>query len=99
MSTMSAPSTPTTPVAVASDSIVITIKSQEGHSSPPMKVKRNSPLKEVLEFYRRSEGEEPGVLVYLWDGRRLYGKETPAELELEDEDEIHALKAVHGGGA
>ena len=78
--------------------VTIVIRNQQGLNSPPMKIKRTDPMKKVLDFYGRSEGAEPGVFVYLWDGRRIHGNETPNQLELEDEDQIDALKPAYGGG-
>ena len=78
--------------------VTIVIRNQQGFNSPPMKLKRTDPLRKVLDFYGRSEGAEPGVFVYLWDGRRILGHETPNQLELEDEDQIDALKPAYGGG-
>jgi small ubiquitin-related modifier len=39
------------------------------------------------------------LIRFLFDGERIQPNSTPAQLEMEDEDEIDAMVEQHGGNA
>merc|ERR1719391_755933 len=50
-----------------------------------------------MEAYCGRVGKAPGSIRFLFDGERIQADSTPADLEMEDEDEIDAMVEQHGG--
>ncbi|XP_045786766.1 small ubiquitin-related modifier 1-like [Trifolium pratense] len=55
------------------------------------RIKRNTQLKKLMNAYCDRQSVDLNSIAFLFDGRRLRAEQTPAELEMEDGDEIDAL--------
>ncbi|KAI7731019.1 hypothetical protein M8C21_017413 [Ambrosia artemisiifolia] len=55
------------------------------------KIKRNTQLKKLMNAYCDRMSVELNSIVFLFDGRRIRGDQTPDELEIEEGDEIDAM--------
>jgi hypothetical protein len=62
-------------------------------------VRRAEKLQGLMDAYYASVPDVAlGTGRFLYDGRRLAGWQTPAELEMEDDDEIDFFTELMGGG-
>jgi small ubiquitin-related modifier len=50
-----------------------------------------------MDAYSYQQSIELNTIVFLYDGRQFKAKQTPDELEMEDEDEIDAMLPQLGG--
>lgn len=62
------------------------------------RVKRQTPLRRVIDGFCRRTGKDPKSLRFLYEGDRIADNDTPESLGMEDEDEIQALTQQVGGG-
>ena len=63
------------------------------------KLKMGTALKKLMEAYCQREGLPFDGVRFLYDGERLLPTQTPAELGMEDGDEIDALVEQTGGSS
>mmetsp|Transcript_6554 Transcript_6554/g.15164 ORF Transcript_6554/g.15164 Transcript_6554/m.15164 type:complete len:94 (+) Transcript_6554:40-321(+) len=61
------------------------------------KIKKTTPLRRLMETYCERLSIQMGNVIFLFDGQRLNPAQTPAELEMEDEDEVDAMLQQVGG--
>jgi small ubiquitin-related modifier len=80
----------------AADHLTLKVKSQDGNEVA-FKVRRTAKFKKMMTIYCAKVGADIDAVRFLFDGARLRQEQTPAELEMEDEDEIDALVAQTGG--
>lgn len=76
--------------------INLKVKSQDGHEIH-FRIKRTAGLKKLMSAYCERQSVDPNSIVFLFDGNRLRADQTPAELEMEDGDEIDAMLHQTGG--
>ncbi|KAH0468991.1 hypothetical protein IEQ34_002223 [Dendrobium chrysotoxum] len=76
--------------------INLKVKGQHGNEQT-FKVKRTTKLKRLMDAYCNRQSENANAIVFLYDGHRLRGDETPESLEMEDGDEIDAMLHQTGG--
>ncbi|KAL5781410.1 hypothetical protein ACOSP7_006439 [Xanthoceras sorbifolium] len=75
----------------------ISVKSQDGNQMFFM-IKRHVPIKKLLSNYCEKKFLEYNTVHFLIDGNRFSHAKTPAQLGLENGDQIDALMQVDGGG-
>ncbi|OAY74697.1 small ubiquitin-related modifier 1-like [Ananas comosus] len=62
------------------------------------RIKRASQLQKLMTAYCNRQSLDVNTVVFLYEGRRLRGQQTPTELDMEDGDEIDAMLHQTGGG-
>ncbi|KAJ7577919.1 ubiquitin-related domain-containing protein [Mycena floridula] len=62
-----------------------------------IKVKTNQAFKKIFEAAEKRFGKEPGTFKFTYDGNRVQVTDTPAELGMEDGDQIDAHLEQVGG--
>ncbi|PIA28216.1 hypothetical protein AQUCO_07200098v1 [Aquilegia coerulea] len=62
------------------------------------RVKRNLPLGQLLNTYCERQSLEFKTVAFLLNGKRIKERHTPAQLHMEDGDEIDAMLHQGGGG-
>lgn len=77
-------------------SIQLKVKNAEG-KEVVFKLKANTPLRKLMDAYCSREGLPNEGVRFLYDGDRINRDQTPAELSMEDGDEIDALVEQTGG--
>jgi len=82
----------------SSDHLNLKVKSQDGNEIY-FKVKKTTQFRKVMTAYCRKVGADQDSVRFLFDGTRIRPDQTPAELEMEDEDEIDAMVSQTGGCA
>lgn len=60
-------------------------------------MKRSTALKKLMNAYCERQSVDYDSIMFMFNGQRLGGDQTPGELEMEDDDEIHAMP--HDDGA
>ncbi|PKU71583.1 Small ubiquitin-related modifier 1 [Dendrobium catenatum] len=76
--------------------INLKVKGQHGNEQT-FTIKRTTNLKRLMDAYCNRQSENVNAIVFLYDGRRLRGEETPESLKMEDGDEIDAMLHQTGG--
>ncbi|KZP06790.1 ubiquitin-like protein [Athelia psychrophila] len=61
------------------------------------KIKRNTKLSKLQGAYAGKVGKDVGSIRFLYDGARIGEEETPASLEMEDNDTIDVMVEQVGG--
>ncbi|MCO5546831.1 hypothetical protein L7F22_000268 [Adiantum nelumboides] len=61
------------------------------------RIKRSTQLRKLMNAYCERQSVDPNSIAFLFDGRRLRAEQTPAELEMEEGDEIDAMLHQTGG--
>ncbi|KAH8829250.1 ubiquitin-related domain-containing protein [Flagelloscypha sp. PMI_526] len=64
-----------------------------------VKVRKNMQLAKVFAAAEKQWGKAPGTLKFRYGDARLKGEDTPADLDMEDEDQIDAFLGQVGGAA
>ncbi|GAB5355492.1 hypothetical protein AAMO2058_000210200 [Amorphochlora amoebiformis] len=72
------------------------VKSQDGNEVF-FKVKKTTSFKRLMEAYCQKVGASSDAVRFLFDGDRISPEKTPADLGMEDEDEIDAMVQQTGG--
>ncbi|XP_028753906.1 small ubiquitin-related modifier 1-like [Neltuma alba] len=81
---------------VQSDHINLKVRDQEGNEVF-FRIKKSTPLKKLMNAYCHRQSINPFSIVFLFDGQKFRGEQTPHELEMEDDDEIDAMWHQSGG--
>ncbi|XP_020594027.1 small ubiquitin-related modifier 2-like [Phalaenopsis equestris] len=76
--------------------INLKVKGQDGNEVF-FRIKRGALLKKLMTAYCDRQSVDANSIRFLFDGRRLRGEQTPAELDMEDGDEIDAMLLQTGG--
>ena len=71
-------------------SLNIRIRDQTGEETF-FKVKRTTKMEKVFNTYAQRKGVNQNSLRFLLDGEKIFPEETPASLDLEDQDQIDCL--------
>lgn len=61
------------------------------------RIKSTATLRKLMNAYCDRQSVDPSSIAFLFDGRRLRADQTPAELDMEDGDEIDAMLHQTGG--
>uniref|UniRef100_A0A7S2TZU2 Ubiquitin-like domain-containing protein n=1 Tax=Lotharella oceanica TaxID=641309 RepID=A0A7S2TZU2_9EUKA len=72
------------------------VKSQDGNEVF-FKVKKTTSFKRLMEAYCAKVGADKNSVRFLFDGERIDADSTPADLGMENEDEIDAMVQQTGG--
>ncbi|KAI5964596.1 SMT3 [Candida pseudojiufengensis] len=76
----------------------INLKVSDGSAEIFFKIKRNTPMKRLMEAFCKRQGKDLNSLRFLIDGVRVEPNNTPDDLDLEDGDTIEAHRSQVGGG-
>jgi len=63
------------------------------------KIKRNTKLSKLQGAYAAKVGKDVGSIRFLYDGQRVNESDTPASLDMEDNDTIDVMVEQVGGSA
>ncbi|XP_070035771.1 small ubiquitin-related modifier 1-like [Nicotiana tomentosiformis] len=77
--------------------IVIHVTAQDG-GKLFFKLQVTTPLQKLMKVYCDKKFMNMEQIVFLFDSKRIRGKQTPKELEMMDGDEINAMLHMNGGG-
>lgn len=80
----------------SNEHLSLKVKSQDGNEVF-FKVKRTTAFSKVMNAYCKKVGTDMESIRFLFDGQRLRPEQTPADLGMEDEDEIDAMVNQTGG--
>ncbi|KAF9788000.1 ubiquitin-like protein [Thelephora terrestris] len=61
------------------------------------KIKRNTKLSKLQAAYANKVGKDVGTIRFLYDGNRINDDDTPASLDMEDNDTIDVMVEQVGG--
>lgn len=84
------------PQVGATQHLNLKVKAQDG-SEVFFKVKRTTQFRKLMDAYCARMGVAGGNFRFLFDGDRLRPEQTPADCDMEDEDEIDAFREQTGG--
>lgn len=84
---------------VSAADITIYVKGSDGQEAMCFKIKLNTQLRKMIDLFCSTRGVEKDSMVFLFDGTRITGSETPDDLEMEDGDEIDVMLHQTGGSA
>ncbi|KAI5683245.1 hypothetical protein M9H77_04473 [Catharanthus roseus] len=76
--------------------IFLKVNGQDGNEVF-FKTKRITQRHKLMNAYFDHQSVDPNSITFLFDGRPLRGEQTPKALEMEDGDEIDAMKHQTGG--
>ncbi|CAM6114627.1 unnamed protein product [Calypogeia fissa] len=77
--------------------INLKVKGQDG-GEVFFRIKSSATLRKLMNAYCERQSVDASSIAFLFDGRRLRAEQTPAELDMEDGDEIDAMLHQTGGG-
>ncbi|KAA1470937.1 small ubiquitin-related modifier [Dentipellis sp. KUC8613] len=63
------------------------------------KIKRNTKLSKLQGAYANKVGKDVGSIRFLYDGSRINDDDTPASLDMDDNDTIDVMVEQVGGAA
>ncbi|KAL3771302.1 LOW QUALITY PROTEIN: hypothetical protein ACHAW5_004511 [Stephanodiscus triporus] len=76
--------------------ITIRVKDQNGEETM-FKIKRTTRMKKVFATYAARKGVEANAMRFMLDGENIDPESTPADMDLEDDDQIDCFLAQVGG--
>ncbi|NXS19305.1 SMO3L protein, partial [Mystacornis crossleyi] len=62
------------------------------------RIKRHTPMGKLMKAYCCRQGLSVRQIMFLFDGQPIQEADTPAQLEMEDEDTIEVYQKQSGGG-
>jgi len=77
--------------------VSLQIVSQDGNAIT-LKVKKNTKFGKIMAKYATHQGLDLTALKFMFDGQRISEDDTPAGLEMEDDDKIDVAMQQVGGG-
>ncbi|NXO06697.1 SUMO3 protein, partial [Oriolus oriolus] len=84
-------------VKAESEHIDVKVAEQDG-SVVQFRIKRHTPLSKLMKAYCCRQGLSMRQIMFLFDGQPVKETDTPAQLEMEDEDTIEVYQQQTGGG-
>uniref|UniRef100_A0A8C3AH97 Small ubiquitin-related modifier n=1 Tax=Cyclopterus lumpus TaxID=8103 RepID=A0A8C3AH97_CYCLU len=78
------------------DHINLKVAGQDG-SVVQFKIKRHTPLNKLMKAYCERQGLSIRQIRFRFDGQPINETDTPAQLEMEDEDTIDVFQQQTGG--
>ncbi|XP_037677415.1 small ubiquitin-related modifier 3 isoform X2 [Choloepus didactylus] len=85
-------------VKTENDHINLKVAGQDG-SVVQFKIKRHTPLSKLMKAYCERQGLSMRQIRFRFDGQPINETDTPAQLEMEDEDTIDVFQQQTGGEA
>ncbi|XP_031204139.1 small ubiquitin-related modifier 3 isoform X1 [Mastomys coucha] len=85
-------------VKTENDHINLKVAGQDG-SVVQFKIKRHTPLSKLMKAYCERQGLSMRQIRFRFDGQPINETDTPAQLEMEDEDTIDVFQQQTGGTA
>ncbi|XP_069886957.1 small ubiquitin-related modifier 3 [Dipodomys merriami] len=85
-------------VKTENDHINLKVAGQDG-SVVQFKIKRHTPLSKLMKAYCERQGLSMRQIRFRFDGQPINETDTPAQLEMEDEDTIDVFQQQTGGAA
>ncbi|XP_048659909.1 small ubiquitin-related modifier 3 [Marmota marmota marmota] len=85
-------------VKTENDHINLKVAGQDG-SVVQFKIKRHTPLSKLMKAYCERQGLSMRQIRFRFDGQPINETDTPAQLEMEDEDTIDVFQQQTGGMA
>lgn len=79
-----------------SEPITIRVKDQNGEETM-FKIKKTTRMKKVFATYAARKGVEANAMRFMLDGENIDPEQTPAGLDLDDDDQIDCFLAQVGG--
>eukprot|EP01138_Halocafeteria_seosinensis_P014854 gb/GECG01015164.1/.p1 GENE.gb/GECG01015164.1/~~gb/GECG01015164.1/.p1 ORF type:complete len:106 (+),score=21.89 gb/GECG01015164.1/:1-318(+) len=79
-----------------SETISFRVKDNNGDETT-FKVKKTTKMSKVLEAFATRKGMSKDAIRFMLDGTRVDGNETPASLDLEENDQIDCQLEQQGG--
>jgi len=76
--------------------ITIRVRDQTGEETF-FKIKKTTKMSKVFNTYAQRKGVQVNSLRFLLDGDRIQNDDTPAKLELDDQDQIDCMLEQMGG--
>merc|ERR1719253_191462 len=76
--------------------ITIRVKDQNGEETM-FKIKKTTKMKKVFATYAARKGVEATAMRFMLDGENINPDTTPADLDLDDDDQIDCFLAQVGG--
>lgn len=83
-------------VKTENDHINLKVAGQDG-SVVQFKIKRHTPLSKLMKAYCERQGLSIRQIRFRFDGQPINETDTPAQLEMEDEDTIDVFQQQTGG--
>ncbi|XP_032628362.2 small ubiquitin-related modifier 3 isoform X1 [Chelonoidis abingdonii] len=83
-------------VKTENDHINLKVAGQDG-SVVQFKIKRHTPLNKLMKAYCERQGLSMRQIRFRFDGQPINETDTPAQLEMEDEDTIDVFQQQTGG--
>ncbi|NWU29662.1 SMO3L protein, partial [Dyaphorophyia castanea] len=84
-------------VKAEKEHIELKVAEQDG-SVVQFRIKRHTPLCKLMKVYCCRQGLSVRHIMFLFDGQPIKEADTPAQLEMEDEDTIEVYHQQTGGG-
>ncbi|XP_064404754.1 small ubiquitin-related modifier 3-like [Halichondria panicea] len=85
-------------VQTESEHINLKVTGQDG-SVVHFKIKRNTPLKKLMQAYCDRQGFQLSTIRFVFDGNSVGPECTPNALEMDDEDTIEVFQQQTGGSS
>jgi len=79
-----------------SEPLTIRVKDQNGEETM-FKIKKTTRMKKVFATYAARKGVEANAMRFMLDGENISPESTPADLDLDDDDQIDCFLAQVGG--
>ncbi|NWH40697.1 SUMO3 protein, partial [Chloropsis hardwickii] len=84
-------------VKAENEHVDLKVAGQDG-SVVQFRIKRHTPLSKLMKAYCWRQGLAMRHITFLFDGQPVKETDTPAELEMEQEDTIEVYQQQTGGG-
>jgi small ubiquitin-related modifier len=85
-----------TPKAEVKKTITLTVADQTG-AKTYFKVRDNTRFEKIFNAYSKRKGIERTSMRFTYEGERLQDTDTPAKLEMEENDQIDVFQEQTGG--
>eukprot|EP01068_Selenidium_serpulae_P017760 Selendium_serpulae@DN6405_c0_g1_i2.p2 len=82
--------------APAPEHLTLRVRSHDGHEVY-FKIKKRTKLEKLMNAYCSRTGQTASAVRFIYDGERISGEQTPAELNIEDGEIIDAMIQQTGG--
>lgn len=79
-----------------SEHINLKVTSQDGNVVH-FKAKRGTQFRKLMKAYCERQSFQPESVVFMYDGERLRGDQTPADVDMQDQDSIDVMIHQVGG--
>eukprot|EP01067_Filipodium_phascolosomae_P005131 Filipodium_phascolosomae@DN3163_c0_g1_i1.p1 len=84
--------------AAPAEHMTIKVKNAQGEEVQ-FRVKKTTQFRRIIQAYCSRLGQTESTVRFLFDGERITAEQTPADLNMENEDVVDALVEQTGGGA